>query len=60
MADRPDTTAQAEQLEAVLKDAGIPAKRFAARETNHSKLDDNLGLRTIRRRRRCSSLWMRR
>ncbi len=44
MADHPDTSAQAERLEAVLKDAGIPAKRFAARETNHSKLDDNLGL----------------
>ena len=42
--DHPDTCAQAERLEAVLKDAGIPAKRFAARETNHSKLDDNLGL----------------
>ena len=42
--DHPDTCAQAERLEAVLKDAGIPAKRFAARETNHSKLNENLGL----------------
>ena len=33
-----------ERLEAVLKDAGIPARRFAARETNHSKLNENLGL----------------
>ena len=44
VADHPDVRAQAERLEAVLKDAGIPAKRFAARETNHSKLNENLGL----------------
>jgi acetyl esterase/lipase len=42
--DHPDVSAQAERLEAVLKDAGIPVKRFAARETNHSKLNENLGL----------------
>jgi len=44
VADHPDTSAQAERLEAVLKDAGIPTKRFAAGETNHSKLNENLGL----------------
>ncbi len=44
VADHPDTTIQAQRLAAVLKDAGIPAKLFAARETNHSKLNDNLGL----------------
>ena len=44
MADHADTSAQAERLEAVLKDAGIPAKRFAATETNHSALNENLGL----------------
>lgn len=44
VADHPDTTAQAQRLGAVLKAAGIPAKVFAARETNHSKLNDNLGL----------------
>jgi acetyl esterase/lipase len=44
VADHPDVSAQAQRLEAVLKDAGIPAKRFAARETNHSKLNENLGL----------------
>ncbi len=44
VADHPDVRAQAERLEATLKDAGIPAKRFAARETNHSKLNENLGL----------------
>jgi acetyl esterase/lipase len=44
VADHPDVRAQAERLEAVLKDAGIPAKRFPATETNHSKLNENLGL----------------
>jgi len=44
VADQPDVSEQAERLEAVLKDAGIPAKRFAAKETNHSKLNENLGL----------------
>jgi len=28
----------------VLKDAGIPAKVFAAKETNHTKLNEDLGL----------------
>ena len=44
VADHPDTSAQAERLEAVLKDAGISVERFAAKETNHSKLNENLGL----------------
>ena len=44
VADHPDTSAQAERLESVLKEAGIPARRFAAKETNHSKLNENLGL----------------
>jgi acetyl esterase/lipase len=44
VADHPDTSAQAERLEAVLKDAGIPAQRFAAKETNHRKLNEDLGL----------------
>src|SRR2546422_97941 len=44
VADHPDTTAQAQRLAAVLKDAGIPTKVFAAKETNHTKLNDNLGL----------------
>ena len=44
VADHPDVSAQAERLEAVLKDAGIPVKRFAARETNHTKLNENLGM----------------
>jgi len=44
VADHPDVSAQAQRLEAVLKDAGISVKRFPARETNHSKLNENLGL----------------
>ena len=44
VADHPDTGAQAERLEAALKSAGIPTKRFAARQTDHSKLNESLGL----------------
>jgi len=44
VADHPDVRAQAERLEAVLKNAGILAKRFPARNTDHSKLNENLGL----------------
>ena len=44
VADHPDTTAQAQRLGAVLKDAGIPAKVFGAKETTHSRLNENLGL----------------
>ena len=44
VADHPDVSAQAQRLEVVLKDACISTKRFAARETNHNKLNENLGL----------------
>ncbi len=44
VADHPDTTAQAQRLGTVLKDADIPNKVFGAKETNHTKLNDNLGL----------------
>src|ERR1051326_7899343 len=44
VADHPDTSAQAEHLEAVLKSAGVPTKRFAARQTDHSKLNESLAL----------------
>jgi len=43
VADHPDTTAQALRLENALKEADISVKRFAAKETNHSKLNENLG-----------------
>jgi acetyl esterase/lipase len=43
-ADHPDTSAQAQRLGVVLKDAGIATTVFGAKDTNHSKLNDNLGL----------------
>ncbi|MBM3834026.1 MAG: alpha/beta hydrolase [Verrucomicrobia bacterium] len=44
VADHPDVSAQAQRLGAVLKEAGVPNKVFGAKETNHNKLNDNLGL----------------
>jgi acetyl esterase/lipase len=44
VADHPDTSAQAFRLGAVLKEAGIPVKVFGAKETNHNKLNANLGI----------------
>ncbi len=44
VAEHPDNTMQARRLESVLKAAGIPAKAFGARETNHSRINENLGL----------------
>src|SRR6185295_11456032 len=43
VADHPDNAAQAQRLGAVLKDAGLPVTVFAAKDTNHVKLNDNLG-----------------
>ncbi len=39
----PDTTAQARLLEAKLKAAEVPAKAYGKRESNHSRLNDELG-----------------
>lgn len=44
VAGHPNTTAQARRLGTVLKEAGLPAKVFGARETTHSKLNADLGL----------------
>jgi arylformamidase len=44
VADHPDNSAQAQRLDAVLKESGITSKLFAGRETNHNKLNDNLGV----------------
>jgi len=44
VADHPDTSAQAQRLGAVLKEAGFATTVFGAKETNHTKLNDNLGL----------------
>lgn len=44
VADHPDTSAQAFRLATVLKEAAVPVKTFAAKETTHNKLNDDLGL----------------
>src|SRR5215218_3964479 len=44
VASHPDTSAQAFRLGAVLKEAGVPARTFGAKNTEHSKLNDDLGL----------------
>jgi len=43
VADHPDVSAQAQRLGAVLKDAGLTATVFGAKETNHTKINANLG-----------------
>jgi arylformamidase len=43
VADHPDTTAQAQRLGNVLKDAGLPVTIFGAKETTHAKINENLG-----------------
>jgi arylformamidase len=44
VAGHPDTTAQAQRLAKVLKEAGVPVTVFAARETTHNKINADLGL----------------
>src|SRR6202158_5894696 len=44
VAEHPDTTAQALRLGNVLRDAGVPATVFGAKETNHNKINADLGL----------------
>jgi acetyl esterase/lipase len=41
--DHPDVSAQARRLAAVLKAADVKAAAFGAKETNHNKLNNNLG-----------------
>ena len=43
VADHPDTSAQAQRLGAVLKDASIGVTVFGAKETNHTKINSNIG-----------------
>jgi len=43
VADHPDCSAQARRLASVLKSAEVPAVAFGAKETNHNKLNNNLG-----------------
>lgn len=44
VSDHPDNTAQAQRLGAVLKAAGVPVRVFGAKETNHIKINANLGV----------------
>jgi len=44
VAGHPDTTAQAVRLGNTLKEAGLPATVFAARESTHSKVNADIGL----------------
>lgn len=44
VADHPDNSAQAQRLGAVLKESEIPATVFGAKETNHGKINANLGV----------------
>jgi arylformamidase len=44
VADHVDTTAQAKRLGAVLTEAGIPTKVFGAKNTDHTKINENLGV----------------
>lgn len=46
VADHPDTSAQAFRLSTVLKESDIPVKVYGAKETNHTKINANLGLKT--------------
>lgn len=39
----PNTRAQAQRLESVLKKEGIPVQSFGKRDSNHSRLNDDLG-----------------
>jgi arylformamidase len=43
VADHPDNSAQAQRLGTALKDAAIPAQVFGAQETNHTRINANLG-----------------
>ena len=44
VANHPDTSAQAQRFGSVLSASGIPAKVFGAKETTHSRINDDLGL----------------
>ena len=44
VASHPDTSAQAQRFGDVLKEAGVATTLYGAKDTNHSKLNDDLGL----------------
>lgn len=43
VADHPDNAAQATRLGSVLKESEIPVTVFGAKETNHTRINENLG-----------------
>lgn len=44
VAEHPDTSAQAQRLATVLRSAGVPVKLYGAQESNHGKINADLGL----------------
>ena len=44
VADHPDVAIQARRLAGALKAAGVPVRAFGARDTNHTKINANLGV----------------
>jgi arylformamidase len=44
VAEHPDTSAQAQRLGNVLKEAGVPVTVFGAKETTHNRINADLGL----------------
>lgn len=44
VASHPDTSAQADRLGTVLREAKIPVTMYGGKDTNHSKINDDLGL----------------
>lgn len=44
VADHPDNSAQAVRFESVLKEAGLSVKRIGAKETNHTRINAELGM----------------
>jgi acetyl esterase/lipase len=44
VADHPDTTAQAQRLASVLKSAGVTVRIYAAKESNHGKINADIGM----------------
>jgi acetyl esterase/lipase len=44
VADHPDTSAQAQRLASVLKDAGVPVTVYGARESTHGKINADIGV----------------
>ena len=44
VADHPDNNAQAQRFGAVLKDAEVPVTLYGGQETNHTRINENIGL----------------